>query len=287
MIRSGCKKIFYSLFLFWPLLAWSVPESVTVVFLAEPTTRNNASLLITPITFSNKIAGHDFFDEPPENCIPREGGCFHPQYGFIEFRESSASVSDNVDETPAPKEIYHPSYGGEHSMDAGKMNLVNCEEPGGFNLYCGTPGEQGVEGTRPPQAASPYQVWVDISTSMRRVDYSREPDFCKRRMFVEKLARDCPQRPTFSVFNTSLMPVASFSAVCRLSGNNSTSRLIDWIQRSEAENLVIITDVDEINNQLMTYLDSIGAKTIGAGDQRIFASQLTERVSEIIPTCSK
>lgn len=255
----------------------AAPKQLTVVFLAEPVSTSGILPGEQAPSQSLLLAGHDFSpDNIPDNCIPREGGCFHPQYGMVYFEDEDATEQEEA-------EVYVPTY-GDRSMDASEVDLVDCEdESNHFNLYCGGPSENNVSPTQAPQ---PYQVWIDISTSMRRVDYSRDPDFCDRRLFVEKLQRDCSGPLGISVFNTSLMPVTSMAATCRLQGNNSTQRIIDWVKRSNVEHLVIVTDVDEINPELMNFLDAQGARTIGAGDERIFSSQLTQKLSDILPACS-
>lgn len=250
---------------------WAAPKELTVVFLAEPVKSSRLVPFSHPVLYDVQLAGHDFSDGYlPENCIPREGGCFHPQYGFIPHEEGEEK-----------KEVYVPTF-GDRTMNAGEMDLVDCEdEKNHFNLYCGRSSEK----TAAPLSGERYQVWFDISTSMRRVDYSRDPNFCNRRLFAEKLVRDCTEKPGMSIFNTSLVPISNFAATCRLEGTNNTQRIIDWIGRSNVEHLVVITDVDEINPKLMNFLDAQGARTFGAGDERIFSSQLTEKLGKILPPC--
>lgn len=248
-------------FLFFVFLSFNIfanEKAVTVIFLAEPV---RGSFLDDSITFSKKIAG---FDQAPENCVPMQGGCFHPQYGFI------------PDENQGRPNVSTEAGTSERSgFNATETQLVDCSDPSNyFNLYCGNQGRQ--------EARSPsgLHVWVDISTSMRRVDYSRDPSFCQRRNFVEALKSHCSKDLDVSVFNTQLMPVSTMSSLCRLDGGNNTDRIIEWVERSPAKHILILSDVDEINPQMMNFLNSIRA-TVYGDKERIFSDQLNGLIQKL------
>lgn len=247
---------------------------MTVIFLSEPV--GTSGLLIKP-SLSKKLAYYSDLDHAYDVCVPRSGGCFHPQFGLLPARDDEQGVKPKSPQRERPQRTRLWDF--KTSKD-----LIDCQRETHhphFDLYCGEVKErEGVAAT-----SGGVQLWIDISTSMRRVDYSRDPNFCQRRLFVEKVKRDCSP-VDISVFNTQLIPISDISRSCQLSGGNDTQRIIDWIKRNQSEHLIIVTDVDEINPQLMSFLSSIEAETLGDKYQKIFSTQLNELLPDILPSCS-
>lgn len=262
---------------------YATPAKVSVIFLFPD---HSALNFINPPTFSwgPLLSFKDLADDPSFICTPREHGCFHPQYGIIPYEDLKGRFSAPNKQHESKREtedLYLPGFGRE-SMNAGNMNLVHCGDPENyFNLYCGGPAEEEI------QKSSGIHVWIDISTSMRQVDYSRDPKFCQRRIFAQAIQRDCPGEVHFSLFNTSLIPIQGLDRMCSFAGDNNTERIIEWIKRHSMDHLIIVTDVDEINARFMSYLKSIDAQIYGADSEKFIARNLLDNITKIAPECTK
>ena len=62
---------------------------------------------------------------------------------------------------------------------------------------------------------------------------------------------------------------------------------MDWIDRSEAKKLIIITDIDEASMELRDYLFKIGAEIKGADLGDFDGEKLLNHVEKISKNCSK
>lgn len=263
-------KIAVSLFfVVYMSVSYAVPKHVEIWFLSrdyfsniKQTMKNSSTEVISDLKLSTNIDAE---------CIPMGAGCFHPQLGFIEKEEKNKK---NERRKLEQKEIQLKTF---NSLEVDK---VDCDSDNYFDIYCGK--------SRNRKGIPFVEIWIDVSSSFRSVDYSRELGFCKRRSFIVDILNKCPLNSVeVSIFNTSIKMMGSFSSLCLSSGMNDNKRLIRWIKSSAAKKLLIITDVDEMSNELSDFLLSINAKIRGIGTKTIMASDLPKRVSEILKICKK
>ncbi len=241
-------KIF--IFFLFPSILFAAPEKIEVWFLSfESTSHHN-------IQISNKLLAQN-------DCIPMGEGCFNPQTGYVGKKDFVDNSQD------LPKEL--------KTFNAQETELVNCDKDYFFDIYCGKAKAQ--------KKPSSFEIWVDTSSSMKNVDYSRDPNYCYRRTFIEKLTRQCSKRPLVSLFNTSKKIMGTTKDLCMNYGNNNLQKLKQWVKASSAKNLVIITDIDEMNLDFKNFMDQVGASAYGEGQKPFYASELMKKISSVLSYC--
>lgn len=205
--------------------------------------------------------------EAKESCVPMGEGCFHPQFGFIE--DDKAEKKPIVEENTEVKTI-----------NALETNLVECREKEYFDIFCGK--------ATPERKPAPIEVWVDISASMRNVDLDVTSKSCYRKTFVKNIIDQCPKDSVdVSVYNNSIKLIDTYDTACLSYGMNSPNRFKDWIEASTAEHLFVITDIDEMTQELRDFLDEKGANIVGIGAKDFSAKDLDSYVTDFLKTCKK
>ena len=178
----------YILFLIYFLVSYSAfatPAQVEIVFLSEATATSSIENNWKNV---GQVSINDFKDE----CIKTGDGCFHPQLGFI-ADESDSKVTDQK-----PAKLEYKTFNND------EVNLVDCREGEYFDIFCGKAKKQN-------QKTSEVEIWIDTSSSIRKMDYSSDPARCVRRSFVEKLQDQC---------NASKLSVMTYDTSIKLAGSN-------------------------------------------------------------------
>lgn len=209
----------------------------------------------------------------PEGCTPMGDGCFHPQFGFIPNEETE----DNKKKAPAREVVSEQSK--VETINSLETDMIKCEDGNYFDIFCGKSKKNKKPGN--------VEIWFDVSTSMRKVDWNHEDPMCNRQQFATKLERDCKAGVSFSVYNTSIKEISQLSTICTSKGENNTPRLTEWIDNSKAKHLVVITDIDEMSGQLKDYLDMIGANIVGVGVKPFYSADLTAWAQKNLKSCFK
>ncbi len=201
-----------------------------------------------------------------EKCVPMGDGCFHPQFGFIEKK--------NEVKTPELLEEKKFELKNFHSLET---NIVDCDKSYAFDIFCGK--------AQAGSANSMIEVWFDISSSLRTVDYNRDPEQCARREFMEKIQKSCGNKVSFSVFNTSLKQITDLGSACLGHGTNDQKKLLRWMTETKAKQLVVVTDIDEMSEEMKDFLESRGAKMTGDGVKAFTADDLVDYAKEYVRFC--
>jgi len=129
------------------------------------------------------------------------------------------------------------------------------------------------------------EVWFDISSSLKSVDYNKDVGYCSRRTFATHVMEGCKERVRFSVYNTALKEAGELSSVCDSYGTNDEARLLQWMKDSQAKTLLIVTDIDEMSAPMRAFLDEKGAKMIGDGVKPFTALDLESYAKEFSKMC--
>ncbi|HAZ13116.1 MAG: hypothetical protein A2X86_10000 [Bdellovibrionales bacterium GWA2_49_15] len=270
--------------------SWAMPGHVEMWFLKEPKAGALIQWLNLQYAFAVKT-GPLTAQVDEEKCIPTEGGCFHPQYGLIEGggKEKEKAPVFEEPKRPGIPDFEQEDERGEASPSSGKLKTINsdqtekidCDKGQFFDLYCGKARREAARST----AGAKLEIWVDISSSFKGIDYSADDLNCHRRKFVSLAQQWCGGKILMSTYNTSIKEVMSDDAFCLSYGLNDTDRLIDWIKSNTSKNLVIITDVSEISNKLSVFLASIGAVTEGLDATDFYAKDLLNKEMHIKTLC--
>lgn len=245
-------------------LTYAFPKKLEVLFVAPPKVSLLLEMLPGEFTMTSPMFALNV------ECQPMGDGCFHPQLGYIpnEDNKHNSPVKDEAPQDLKVKTI--------NSMD---VDMVNCEKGNYFDIFC---GKATKEDTKP----SDVEIWVDTSSSMRRVDFSTDLNFCARRTFVENFIKSCSSKKVgISIFDTSKKQMGTFDSLCINHGLNDEGRMKQWIQDSKVEHLIIITDVDELSPSLRSFLEENDAVMRGGDYADVTSDKLKQIAHDLGKAC--
>lgn len=256
------KQTLVLLFFFFLSSARGEPRNIKVIFLsrADATSYIFEQIEKTLYPFwGNSLAQVDSKEEDYE-CIPYGEGCFHPQKGYIE------------DDSEVKKKSTKPIEGQPETktFNDEATQLVDCDKDYYFDMFCGKAKNK----EKNKVSTEEYQLWIDISSSMKQVDFSKDEEFCERRRIAARLEDSCGSKVDIFTFNTSRQRANGLESTCLNYGTNNSEKLADWLKKSEVKSVVIITDVDEYTGPFREYLDQVGAEIEGIGVKPIYATDL-------------
>ncbi len=252
--------------------AWATPQKIEMIFLS-PQKVTELLELIEKKTHPEKIFNRTVLNEPDlTNCVPMGDGCFDPQLGYIE-KKPEITNHQPVLAVPKDPELQLKTF------SAIDTSLVNCDKGNYFDIFCGK--------EKPREKPSEIEIWFDVSSSLRNVDYNKENDQCNRRVFAKKVLENCKDKIKFSIFNTALKEAGELSSVCLANGTNDEAKLLQWMKDSEAKVLIIVTDIDEMSTAMKDYLSDRGAKMVGDGVKAFTSTDLINYANDIGKTCKK
>ncbi len=244
-------------------MSFALPKSVEVIFLSSTKEKS-----------TNKIIKNKNLIAAKENCVPMGDGCFHPQYGLLDPKEGQ-KIKPLIDDS---KPVLKGTDTELKTFNAIESDMVDCKKDFFFDIFCGK--------AKPIQKGpKDLEVWIDTSSSMRRVDFSKEENHCYRRSFIERLKNSC--EVSVATFDTSIKSLGGLNNLCINYGLNDQERIMDWIQRSNAKKLIIVTDIDEATLELRDYLFKIGAKIHGADMGDFDGHRLLNYISKLSKKCKK
>lgn len=249
------------LFLLISLTTFAAPEHLEVWFLSVEKKSALNELLKERIPFSQKVA--------ERQCEKVGDYCFDPQYGLYkpENEWEAVPLKNSGSEV---KEL--PKTGFDR-------NLIECDKSSAFDIFCGKARAEAVSKVN-------LEVWIDTSSSMREMDFTDEHGSCYRKSFMSRLDSECAfgKKLNIMIFDSSIKQLGSFDSLCINSGLNSTTRMIDWIERSEVKNLILVTDINEYTKEFSDFLTLKNAKMRGEKGE-LSARSLLEEVSALARMC--
>lgn len=197
--------------------------------------------------------------------------CFDPQYGLYKKDDSSAEmveiekIQKNGPVIPFSKSI--------------DRDLINCDANNYFDIFCGKAKKQA-------QQTIKLDLWVDTSSSMREFDFTDGHGNCFRKSLVKKLDDDCGfnQKVNVMMFDTSIKQAGSMDQLCLNQGLNDYKRVMDWVKRSDAHKLVIITDIYEFHREFSDFIESHHGKLRGDKDP-LTAKQMLGLADDLAKSC--
>ncbi len=198
--------------------------------------------------------------------------CFDPQVGLYkkggDFEEVGIAKLE---------EKKGPSIPAAKSVE---RELIDCDPRNYFDIFCGKAKKEAVQGK------SKLDLWIDTSSSMREMDFSDKNGSCFRKSLVTRLDLNCGfnQKVNVMMFDTSIKQAGTPDSLCQNVGLNDQKRLMDWIERSDAKNLVIITDIHEFHREFSDFVESKSGKLRGDKDP-LTASQMMDLVDNLAKLC--
>jgi hypothetical protein len=260
-------KLFLIILLMVPVLSHATPKKIEMIFLSP----QKISMLIEQLDHFDQMKMTTMIAQiDMDKCVPMGDGCFHPQYGYIEKPAAAApSKPTLLQEEDKKLEL--------KNFNSLETSMVNCDKNNYFDIFCGK--ERG------NTARAEVEVWFDVSSSLKTVDYNKDPDFCARRSFMEKVMASCKSKVNVSIYNTSIKQLGDHSGACLSYGTNDQSRLLGWMKNSNARALLIVTDIDEMSVEMRDFLESNGAKMTGDGVKAFTANDLVDYAEEFTKMC--
>ncbi len=198
--------------------------------------------------------------------------CFDPQHGLYKKND----ITQEVVET-SKIDTDGPSIPAAKSID---RNLIDCDPKNYFDVFCGKARPEAKAGV------AKLEVWIDTSSSMREFDFSDKEGYCQRKGFLKDLDQACGlnQKVNVMMFDTSIKQVGSVDSVCTSQGQNDYKRLMDWIERSDAQKLIVITDIYEFHKEFADFIESKHGKFRGDKDP-LTAVKMAALSSELAKSC--
>lgn len=198
--------------------------------------------------------------------------CFDPQYGLYKRDDAAHEVVETKKietdgpEIPAAKSI--------------ERELIDCDPKNYFDVFCGKAKKEA------QAAASKLDVWIDTSSSMREFDFTEKDGSCHRKSFMKVLDNACGfnQKVNVMMYDTTIKQAGSMDQLCNNQGLNDYKRLMDWIERSDAKKLVIITDLYELQKEFSDYIESKHGKLRGDKDP-LTAKQIVDLADDLAKSC--
>lgn len=197
--------------------------------------------------------------------------CFDPQYGL--YKKDDTSLEVDVGKVSDEKAPLIPS---AKSVD---RDLINCDPKNYFDIFCG-------KAHKGAQSSAKLDLWIDTSSSMREMDFTDKEGGCFRKSLMERLDKTCGfnQKVNVMMFDTSIKQAGTMDSLCTNQGLNDLKKLIDWIERSNAKKLVVITDIYEFHKELADYVESKHGKFRGDKDV-LTAADLLNLVDDLEKSC--
>ncbi len=254
----------YLLFLFISFTAIASPQEIEVWFLSNSKT----SLLDNILNRQD----HGFHLVTAKlQCQEVGDYCFDPQYGLYKKDDASRELADLSQIDKSGSTI--PS-----AQSIGR-DMISCDKSHYFDVFCGkATGENKTE--------AKLDLWIDTSSSMREFDYTQKDGSCYRKSLVSKLDSACGfnQKVNVMMFDTTIKQAGSIDQLCLNQGLNDYKRLMDWIERSEAKKLIVITDIYELHKDFADFIEKKNGKILGDKDP-ISAKELEGMASSISKNC--
>lgn len=211
-------------------------------------------------------------------CQKIDGYCFDPQYGLYKDTDKESRTEKLPDKIDHYKVIRtDPSVSSQGPLEKKKLP---CDSQNHFDIFCGK------EKINPKKDSIQFEIWVDISSSMKEFDSPNLSGGCFRKSFLEELKLSCGLNQKFLVryFNEHLKESGTLNDSCQNSGTNHLKNLKGWIERSTAKKLIIISDVYELQVEITQYIESIGGKIRG-DSSKLLAKDLSNFAKELASSC--
>lgn len=258
----------------WTLLclitlpAMAAPQSLEVWFISHAKKAQLLELLNRPqYVYHQRTAALE--------CQEMGDYCFDPQYGL--YRKDDESLGVN-----AGKALNESGSGnGIPSAKSLDRDLINCDKSNYFDVFCGK-ARQDV--SAPPKIS--FELWIDTSSSMREFDFTDKEGGCFRKSLMKRLDATCPfnRKVNVMMFDTSIKQAGDMDSLCLNQGLNDYKRLMDWIERSDAKKLVVITDIYELHKDFSDFVEAKHGRILGDKDP-LPPAELLNLVDDLAKSC--
>lgn len=203
--------------------------------------------------------------------------CFDPQVGLYK-RAEEGKVQEELDlstiENNKKYDFLEPHTGLDRQM-------IDCDKAQFFDIFCGKQQKKMKEGK------SKLEVWVDVSSTMKQVDFNGFDNECSRERFLKDLNATCPMNQKMKVyyFEEFRKEAGSFDRVCLSGGLNNMKRIIQNLNSSKAENVIIITDIFEAEEGFINAIEASGRGIIRGLKEPFYAKDMKAQLKSVRKLC--
>jgi len=214
--------------------------------------------------------------ENKRQCQPMGDYCFDPQYGL--YKMEGDSVQNVNDYTNLDSKENYDDFDEGAGVD---RDLINCDKGNFFDLYCGKAKSRG------KQVKAKISMWIDVSATMKQVDFDGYESQCKRESMLRRLNMTCKFGSELKVhiFNESKKELGMMDRVCLNSGLNRTDRIMKDIKLSNVDHLIVITDIFEATEEFVEFIEAQKEGSHKGVDSPFFAQDLKEQVPRLAKAC--
>lgn len=247
--------------------AFAVPGSIEVWFLSNAKVSEVQKLLDRPqYVYSKKTAELE--------CQEMGDFCFDPQFGL--YKKGDVEAAEVKDEEAQIEKVKAPVIPSARSVD---RDLISCDKNNYFDIFCGQARKEAKTDVK-------LDLWIDTSSSLKEFDFIDSSGGCYRKSLVKRLDETCGfnKKVNVMMFDVSIKQAGTMDSLCNNQGLNDEKKLMDWIERSDAKKLVIITDIYEFHKDFADYIESKHGKFRGDKDA-LKASDLLNLVDELEKSC--
>ncbi len=248
---------------------WATPKKVEVWFLSV----DRAAFLdqILPKTKFSKLTARQL------QCQQMGDYCFDPQIGLYKKDEKTDAVTDQpLDYSELDKAESYDFVKGYK-----KGQFETCDNNGHFDIYCGkTKAKKIVEDIK-------LELWVDVSSTMKQVDFKSYDQPCRRENFLRTINSTCPlnEKMKVYIFDENKKELGNFDRVCMNAGLNRVDRIIRDIKTSDADHLVIITDIYEASAKFVDFIEALPGGSTKGIDKPFYAKNMKAEIARMQSIC--
>lgn len=210
-------------------------------------------------------------------CQPMGDYCFDPQVGMYKPGKGEKYTVQEDYQQADKLESY------DYKREGIKLEAPTsaCDSDNFFDIFCA----QGGKGKKREKAK--IELWFDISSSMKQVDFPGYDKMCKRESFLRLMARDCGFNQEMKVmgFNEAKKQLGTMDSVCLNHGLNSRDRLIRDIKASDAPYLIVLTDIFEADERLINFIESSPGGSHKGVEKPIYADDLKAMAGDARKKC--
>jgi hypothetical protein len=265
-------KIIFILMAFFSQNLWAMPKSVEVWFISIDRT-------VFLDHLENKIKYSKLTANARLQCQPMGDYCFDPQVGMYKMGENQ-KIEEAIDYQELDKKEQYKFLEPAKSIE---REMINCERGSFFDIFCGKAQKAG------PKDKAKLELWIDTSSSMKQVDYVGFEKKCARELLLENLNQSCGfgQQMQVYAFDTSRKEMGAMDQACINVGLNEPKRLMQDIERSNANHLIIITDIFEASVEFINFIENTARGKVIGIDKPMYAKDMQREIKRIKSLCSK
>lgn len=266
-IKNILLVVFFGVFTF---NSFALPKKFEIWFLSTP----KASWLDRLVNPGFKT---HLISQAGLQCQPMGEYCFDPQVGLYKKGEEGARL-EQIDLSKVEENKKYEFMDVPKTME---REMINCDGSSFFDIFCGKTQKVKLN------ESQKLEIWIDVSSTMKQVDFNGFDKKCTREIFLENLSSTCPMNEKMKVyyFQEYRKEAGSFDRVCLSGGLNQMKNIVSDLKRSTAEHVIVVTDIFEAQEEFIDAVESLGNGVIRGLKEPFYVAQMKRELKRIRPLC--